>query len=322
LALGLGLLGTAHVSWAQADGPSLADKETARQLFRDGDEKFRAGDYESALKAFAAADDIMRVPTTGLERARTLDRLSLLLEAAEHLQRIIRIPQAPEENVVQQQARDEARAMLEEVRARIPSLEVLVAGAGDAEVKMLVDDVEVPPSAQGFPRKVDPGMHRVQVVAAGFKPAEKSIEVTEGRQEKLTLTLESAGGGASVVDPWSNGQPDDADGGGNGYAIMMWTGFGVGAAGVIVGSITGAMSLAKRSDLEDKCGGAECPADLLKERDDALPIAHVSTAGFVIGGVGLALGTVGLVLNVRSDDSTVAVAPWIGPTSAGVRGSF
>jgi hypothetical protein len=43
------------------DGPSAADKETARTLFRDGDEKFRAKDYEAALKAFLAADEIMGV---------------------------------------------------------------------------------------------------------------------------------------------------------------------------------------------------------------------------------------------------------------------
>ena len=98
----------------------------------------------------------------------------------------------------------------------------------------------------------------------------------------------------------------------------------MGAAGIIVGSITGAMSLAKRSDLEDKCGGAECPPELLQERDDALPIAHVSTAAFAIGGVGLVLGTVGLILDMRSGDDPqgASIEPWIGPTSAGIAGRF
>jgi len=308
------------------DEPSLADKETARELFREGDEKYRAGDYEGALKAFAAADDIMGVPTTGVERARSLMKLGRLLEATEHLQRIVRIPSEPGENEVQKTARQEAATMLEEVRARIPSLRVEVKGSGGAEVSMVVDGVAIPPSAHDFPRKVDPGEHEIRVAAAGYQPEEESVQVDERQEKVVTIALTPLDDDTAVVDPWQSGpDPTDEEGGGNGYAIMMWTGFGFAAAGAIVGTVTGAMSIAKKDQLQDECGGVECPADKIQERDDALVVAHVSTASFVVAGVGAAIGTVGLILNLRSDDDDEAAAtitPLIGPTSIGLRGTF
>ena len=309
--------------------PSLADKETARELFREGDEKYRAGDYEAALKAFAAADDIMGVPTTGVERARSLMKLGRLLEAAEHLQRIVRIPSEPDENEIQKTARQEAQTMLEEVRSRIPSLRVVVEGNEDAAVAMFVDGSEVPPSAHDFPRKVDPGKHQVRVVAAGFRPEERTVEVDEKQEEVLTITLTAVDGEAPVADPWKGvGAPSDEEGGGvNGYAVMMWTGFGVAVAGAVAGTVTGVMSIAKAKDLESdgKCGGPTCSPEFIDERDRALPIAHVSTASFVVAGAGAVIGTIGLILYVRDDESSgdaATITPVIGPTSLGLRGTF
>lgn len=329
-ALGLTLgLSLPHSALAQPpDEPSLADKETARELFREGDEKFREGDYDAALKAFAAADDIMGVPTTGVERARTLMKLQKLLEATEHLQRIMRIPSEPGENEIQKTARQEAAKMLEEVRSRIPSLRVVVEGDGGADVAMFVDDVEVPPSAHDFPRKVDPGAHEVRVIVPGFRPEERTVTVDEQQEEVLTITLTPVDGEAPVVDPWKGGsEADEGDGAGvNGYAVMMWTGFAFAAAGAIAGTVTGAMSIAKAKDLEsaDKCDGPKCSQKHIDERDGALPIAHVSTASFAVAGVGAAIGTIGLFLYLGDDEraDTAVVTPVIGPTSIGVAGRF
>ena len=325
--LGLSLAPPAH---AQApDEPSLADKETARELFREGDEKFREGDYDAALKAFAAADDIMGVPTTGVERARTLMNLGRLLEATEHLQRIMRIPSEPGENEIQKTARHEAATMLEEVRSRIPSLRVVVEGDG-GEVAMFVDGVEVPPSAHDFPRKVDPGEHEVRIAAPGFRPEERTVQIDERQEEVVTITLTAVDGGAAVVDPWTDGADvDDGDGEGvNGYAVMMWTGFAFSAAGAIAGTVTGVMSIAKAKDLEsdEKCGGPQCSQTFIDERDSALPIAHVSTASFAVAGLGATIGTIGLLLYVSDDDESAGdaatVTPVIGPTTIGISGTF
>ena len=48
---------------AHAD-PSAADKETARALMNEGRTDRDKGDLKAAVKAFAAADALMHVPTT------------------------------------------------------------------------------------------------------------------------------------------------------------------------------------------------------------------------------------------------------------------
>ena len=182
--------------------------------------------------------------------------------------------------------------MLEEVRARIPSLRIVVEGDGGGQVSMFVDGVEVPPSAHDFPRKVDPGEHVVRVMVAGFRPEERTVQVDERQEEVVTITLTPTDGDAPVVDPWGGGSDAEEDDGSgvNGYAVMMWTGFAFAAAGAIAGTVTGAMSIAKKGDLEEKCGGESCTQELIDERNSALPIAHVSTASFVVAGVAGVIG--------------------------------
>src|SRR4051812_23193868 len=64
---------------------SSADKAAARQFVIDGREKRDKGDYQGALQNFKAAHDIMHVPTTGLDLAKTQVLLNHLLEGQEAL---------------------------------------------------------------------------------------------------------------------------------------------------------------------------------------------------------------------------------------------
>src|SRR5262249_49902102 len=67
------LLFASNAAFAQQ--PSASDRETARALMAEGRERRDAGDLAAALKSFQTADSIMHVPTTGLEVARTLDKM-------------------------------------------------------------------------------------------------------------------------------------------------------------------------------------------------------------------------------------------------------
>ena len=241
-------------STSRATGPTLQQKETARELFREGDEKYRQGDYDGALKAFAAADDIMKLPTTGLERGRTLMMLKRLLEASEVLGRVTRIARKADELEAQQQARNEAQRLIDEARARIPSLRVTVQGVPEqVAVRMTVDDVEVPASAQDFPQKLNPGPHVVRITAPGFHPEERDVSLGEGAKEELEIMMRPTGDGDTTVDPWAGGQPPDGDTGDAGvnpYTVMIIAGFGVGAVGFVTGAITGAITLQRVDELK------------------------------------------------------------------------
>jgi hypothetical protein len=319
---------TPVLAHAQTTGePSLSEKETARELFRDGDEKFRAGDYEGALKSFVAADDLMRLPTTGIERGRTLLKLGKLLEASEVLQRVTRIPRAPDEIDVQQQARDEAQRLIDEVRDRIPSMQVVIIGVPEqTAVMMTVDGVEVPKSAQGFPQKVNPGKHVIRVTAPGFKPHERTVDLTDASTKQIEIEMEASAGSGTPLDPWSEGADEGAGSGVNGYDVLMWSGFAVAAIGLGVGSVTGVMTLSTVADLEEdpRCDGAICDPSVQAELDEADTVALVSTVAFVLGGVGLAAGVAGLIGGLYDTDPSAeaSVRPLLGPGFVGVDGRF
>jgi hypothetical protein len=205
---------------------------------------------------------------------------------------------------------------------------VAISGASaDAEVKLIVDGTEVPKSAQEFPRKVDPGQHKVEVVALGYETVTRDVTIAEREEKLVEIALVSTGEPVIPEPP-----PDTASGGGFEMPVWGWVGFGVGAAGFIVGGVTGGLSLAKSSDFDERCvdkvcgdaGDQNAPDE--DEINSAVTVAHVSTAGFVVGGVGLAVGMTAVIVGLSSDsapDETAAfVRPFVGPTGAGLYGRF
>jgi hypothetical protein len=84
---------------------------------------------------------------------------------------------------------------------------------------------------------------------------------------------------------------------------MAIAGFSVAGAGLLVGAVTGGLSLSDAATLRDACPDGACPpelSDTLSRRDT---LAHVSTASFALAGVGAVLGVVGVVLSVGGDDT-------------------
>jgi hypothetical protein len=105
---------------------------------------------------------------------------------------------------------------------------------------------------------------------------------------------------------------------------------GVGAASLIVGTAFGVLALNETADLKRKCKSNKCPdtAAVRKTQDAALLDGNVSTAMFIVGGVGVAAGGVLLALVLTSDPpkgkekAKAFVRPWIGAGEGGVYGAF
>src|SRR5579864_9454433 len=79
---------------ARAD-PTAADRETARSLMQEARDLRDKGHMQDALKRFKAADDIMHVPTTGLEVAKTQASMGMLVEARDTVANIRKLPSSP-----------------------------------------------------------------------------------------------------------------------------------------------------------------------------------------------------------------------------------
>jgi hypothetical protein len=176
-----------------------------------------------------------------------------------------------------------ALAQVSELKAQIPRLTVsLSAPVGGAQAT--VDGAAAPFDT---PILLDPGDHTVIVV--GPDDARREQVETLGKGDVRTVTLDlPRPSEAPVAPPVVQDEGDIRDA----MIIGAIVAGGVGVAGIVVGSITGAMVFGKKGDVDDNCNGNVCNQDGKDAADSAQTLGLVSTIGFGVGAAGLALGAV------------------------------
>jgi hypothetical protein len=209
-----------------------------------------------------------------------------------------------------------------------------------------MDGIQVPQALLGVPRPIDPGAHKFQAFADGMQSAASTLEVGEGRNETVVLTLQPMPSGTAPAPmPAMQGDapppggpgptpPEQDSGGANGLRIGGYVALGVGVVGLGLGTLFALQAKSKVDDANDICGGSgdECritnpsqESQVSSLDDDARSATTLSIVSFVVGGLGAATGITLLVLSSgRESDGQAAlsVAPYVGPGSAGVTGRF
>lgn len=323
-------------SLAQAQ-PSAAQKETARGLMAEARELRERGDLQGALTRFSAADSLMGVPTTGFEMAATQADLGKLVEARETLRRVLALPQSPDDPEPFHEARRNARALDQRLQSRIGALHFVVTGVAASEsLVVTVDGETIPVAALGLPFRVNPGRH-VVIARAGGREAKNEIDALESRTVKVELPLaaqqaavaapvqldEAPAAAAPAAQPASEQAAPVAS---SKVPVVTYVAGGVGIAGILVGGITGMMAVSHKNAAARDCVDGKCPPSTWDDLDSARSLAAVSTVGFVVGAVGLGVGTSFLLLHdepkvaraatPKLRVSQVSVVPDLGPRSA------
>lgn len=281
------MLLTILVAIATAPRPAIAapdatQKEAARNMMWSGDQLFEKGDHGRALQAYLAADAIMNVPTTGLAVARAHTALGQLVEARDKALLVARSAPQADESPILKEARALAAKLAADLVARIPTLIVKVSGPPQAAAtEVTVGGVKVPADALVDGWKLNPGNHTVVIAAKGFDGAERRVELAEGESETLQVTLEPAKGPTT---------------GPTAATVLMATGFSVAGVGLLVGAVTGGLSIAETDALLERCGGPRCDPSAADDLSSATTLANVSNGAFVVGGIGVVVGIVGVVL--------------------------
>lgn len=327
-------------SIALAQTPTAADKDTARSLMTQGNDLRAKGDLKGALSSFQAADAIMHVPSTGIEVAKTEAALGLLVEARDAALAVSRTAPQPNEPKPFVEARKQAQDLAADLEPRIPTLQITVKHVPPGSTPAVeVDGVAIPAAAVGFPRKVNPG-HHVIVATAGEAHAQAEADVVERESKGVLLDLPEIAATPTGPTPVEGPKPqpghDEAPK--KKFPVLAVVGFGVGIAGVAVGSVTGLMSISKTSSLKDQCPNDQCPASVYdsdqfqSDKSTASTLGTISTISFIVGGVGIAVGVVGLVLprGQASAHATTGSAertkpflsPWISPAPGGGAGGL
>jgi hypothetical protein len=301
-----------------ASAQTPEDRETARRLFEQGRTRRDSGDAAGALESFRAADALMNVPTTKLAVARAYLALGKLVEARDAALAVAQIPAATSEPTPFTDARAAAAQMATDIAGRIPS--VTIAIDGDAPESLRIDGAVVPRDAWSAPRRVNAGKH---VVVAKLRSRGGSREVTQeivvAEAENASVSLDTH---ALPEEPEPQAQPRrEAPAVSRPLGALFWIGAGVGAAGLAVGGLAGAISMSNKSHADSFCRDSKCPPPAYGSLDAASTWASVSTIGFVAAGAGAALAVVGLVLR-PSSASPPGAALMVRPGGADLVGSF
>jgi hypothetical protein len=305
--------------------PSISDRKTARALVIDGRAKLAAGDYEGARRAFKAAHDIMGVPTTGLDLAKALAALGLLLEARSAALDVTHMPQKPSEPEAFTDARAAAATFTEQLAARIPAVVISLKGI-DAKTtpSVTVDGEALSLSMLMLPRPINPGAYTIVASAPGYATKQRSVTLKEGETVPVEITLARAVTvelTPSKLPPETPPEPTVT----RSSAGQRIAGFAVGGAGLVsvaVGAAFGATAMSRNSasKVDGHCDAQSfCDATGKELRLGSYQAATISTVGFVIGGVALAGGAV-LILTAPSQRSAASVA--IGPGRVSVAGRW
>ncbi|HEX3344304.1 MAG TPA: hypothetical protein VHS09_07010 [Polyangiaceae bacterium] len=319
-------------SAAQA-APTAADRETARTLMDQGRDLRDKGDLKEALKRFKAADDIMHVPTTALPLAKAQAALGLLVEARDTLAvSMRRTPEKPGDPQPFKDARVEGERLDASLASRVPALTITVKGAAEGQPPTLsVDDVDVPAAAMALPREVDPG-HHVLVAKTATAVGRQEVDVKEGEQKPVEVTLVATGAPAPTETPVPTPPetPVTTTTTSHSPTALTWVGIGLAGAGAVAGTVTGVLSMSKKSALAGECTNAVCGPSSHSDYDSAHTLALVSTIGFIAAGVGAGVAVVTLLVGhgqasepaEQPPSARLVVRPWIGPGAGGVSGSF
>ncbi len=330
------LLASSTALGAGPTGPSAADRATARALAAEAHRAFDQKDYATAADRFARADSLVHAPTLMLGLARAQVALGKLVAANEAYNQILREGLAANASKVFVDAVEEARREVTSITPRLCWITVTVTVTGhEASYKVLLDGVEIPSAAVGVPRAVDPGQHiaSVSAVEGGVGSAEAKITIEEGKSQTVPIQLKVEApppGTVPVVTPAgtvigvTEGPPPPPPAS---YAIRRNAGYaalGVGAAGLVVGAIGGALVLNLHGTLNNACKGGRCPASEQGTLDSYNRDGIVSTVGFVAGGVLVAAGAVLVFTVPRTPGPRVGLSlvPMAGGGAFNATGSF
>lgn len=335
VAIGLltgGLNGLAHAATDE-------ERAAARNLADKAMEAFNAQRYTEAIDLFQRAETLVHSPIHLLFLGRAYVASGQLVRAQEAFLKASREDLGTNAPASRVRAVQDATKELDSVRPRLAELTIRVTGGSDS--KVTVDETEIPKVLVGVPMPVDPGQHRVEVRAEGYLAAWRKITLAEGQSQTVELELV-----ADAAAPAAGSEAPAANAGGETQPVTQaaatstssptWmlvgsiAGYAVGAGGLVWGTLEalrGNEARNRSDELYNSCY-TSCKGETDAAWREANSHYRRSIVPFIIGGVGVAAGTVLIIMYALDGEEPappatgLQVRPWVGINSAGLAGSF
>jgi hypothetical protein len=308
-------------------------------LFRQGREEMSAGSYESACDKFRQSDDLDPAPGTKLNLGECECRRGHLATAWE-------LFQAVERQLSSDDPRQPiARSKREAVEPRVPRLELVLAPNAPLGTAVRVGKTLVGPPAFWAPLRLNPGRTELVIDAPGREERRVTVLLEEGKTTRVEIApgppirpppaasraaalppqTASVGPAAAAVNPESavpGAAPLARPSRSGALAGDRTLGFALGGIGVgalVMSAVAGAITLHAKSVNQARCSNGTCDAQGKDAAATGRVYGAMTTAGLVVGAVGIGLGTYILIRSARSSpDTTTARVMRTGPSGAGL----
>ncbi|WP_437619139.1 hypothetical protein [Sorangium sp. So ce1151] len=330
------------------------DIAAAEALFDRGLADMQAGRYETGCKALAESRRIDPQPGTLFTLASCEAEWGRIATAVtrfgEYLALVERM--TPPEVARQRERPKLARQKREQLSPRVPRLALSLPPGAPAGTVVKRDGLVLGEAALGVALPVDPGEHLVSIQAPGAPDRAQHITIAPGETKELTLELKetpaprapapppaSAQQAATGIGPAPAPARPDAPAAPAGRRTAVYVTGGIGAAGLVLGGITGALVFGKKGAIEEHCGSGiqvtdpkACDPTGHDAATSASAMARVSTIAFGVGLAGLGAAAVLYWTEPRHTGPAAGARPrWVsagvlaaGPagTVLGAQGSF
>jgi hypothetical protein len=308
---------------ALASSAGAQDIAAAEALFNKGVADMQAGRFETGCKAIAESQRID--PRLGtLFSLATCERkwghiATAVTRYGDYLALYERLPEDKKAEPVQALRRKEAAEMRAQLQPQVPQLTVSLPKGAPAGTLVKRNGEALAEAALGLRLPVDPGEHTLSTQAPGGAVWERKITIAAGETKQVTLEVKGVLAASAATAP---AQPGREEPGPPRSYVGPIIAFGAGVAGLGVGAGFGAAAMNKRAELGEICPDRNCPVSAEGTLNDTKAFSHVSTAGFLLAGVGAAVGGVLLFLPAPRADRAGKVGVRVGPGCASLEGKF
>ena len=312
-----------------SSGPARADstdtKALAEQLFNQGRDLSKAGDWVGACPKFEASARIEPVLGTRLNLATCYERVGKLASAWALYRELIELFVKAGDT----KRRDYAAKQAAALEPRLPRLKLIAPQSLPSGFAVTRSGVPIDPMALGTELYVDPGSYEIVVSAPGFELVTETVTAVEGKSTSITIrNLAPAKAKQPTPPPRPENSSTPTRTAESSDVVppapprtRAYVGIGAIAGGAVfaaTGLVFGFKARSTWDDARTVCPELTCnTAEFDRGRSFEQAARHDATVSTVLIGTGAAVATVGVVLWVTapkrssagSSDDSISVRP-------------
>lgn len=323
------LLGYAVVAWtaeahaqapeargagAESAAPSAENAARAQQLFDDGVADMLAGSFDRGCALLNQSHRIDPKAGTLFTLAECYARAGKTASAVRHYALYLTLYElmTPEQIRAHRERAAVARAERNKLLREVPRLEVYWSGRAPAGAQVTLDGAPLDNARIGRALSVDPGQHLIEFSDGTGGMSRREVRLEGNQSLRVVLPAPRVSGRRAGSGARSANVEEEPTSSRRTWAYIVG---GIGVTGVLVGSVTGILVLAKKSDVDEFCRDvsgdrAECEAEGIAASNSAKKLGAVSTIAFATGAVGLAAGITLLLTEPASNSSGTRPSGW------------